>query len=178
MHAGCDGPRRHRYHAPAPRPRRASGNRPQEASQRPHGDRRRVLIVEDDRGTRTALRSHFRSQGWLVAEAATVAEGFDLLDPPPDCLVLDLMLTDGDGEEILRKVREDGLPTRVVAVTTGSNDAARLAVVKGLDPDVLLCKPIDPNVLIRLCEAEMEGALGACPDRAGPRARSTTRMRD
>ena len=95
--------------------------------------------------------------------AATVAEGLDLLDPPPDCLVLDLMLPDGGGEAILRKVREDDLPTRVVAVTTGSNDPARLAVVKELNPDVLLSKPIDPSVLLRVCEAEMEGALGPCP---------------
>ena len=161
MPAGCDGT--HHFHVPSPRLRRASGNKPQETSKRPHMDRYRVLIVEDDRGTRAALRSHFSYQGWHVAVAATVAEGFDLLDPPPNCLVLDLMLPDGGGEAILRKVREDNLPTRVVAVTTGVSDPTRLVVVKGLNPDVLLSKPIDPGVLLRVCEAEMEGALGLCP---------------
>ena len=120
-------------------------------------DKHRVLIVEDHKGTRSALRSIFSRKGWQVTQAATVAEGLDLLDPPPDCLVLDLMLPDGAGEAILRKVREDDLPTRVVAVTTGLSDPGRLARVKGLNPDVLLSKPIDPSVLFRVCEAEMEG---------------------
>ena len=57
----------------------------------------------------------------------------------------------------MRKVREDDLPTRVVAVTTGLSDLDRLAEVKELNPDVLLSKPIDPSVLFRVCEAEIEG---------------------
>src|SRR3954470_3877452 len=123
-------------------------------------DKNRVLIVEDPKGTRSALRSLFSRKGWHVTQAATVAEGLDLLNPPPDCLVLDLMLPDGGGEAVLRKVRKDDLPTRVVAVTTGVSDPGRLAGVKELNPDVLLSKPIDPSVLVRVCEAEMEGKTG------------------
>src|SRR3954469_14868515 len=100
----------------------------------------RVLIVEDDFSTRSALRSVFSRRGWRVTTAATVCEGLAALDPAPDCIVLDLVLPDGGGEAILRKVRAENLPSRI-AVSTGTSDPERLAVVRGLNPDILLCKP-------------------------------------
>jgi two-component system OmpR family response regulator len=115
----------------------------------------RVLIVEDHTPTRLALKRVFAREGWDIQTAETVAEGLAALDPPPDCVVLDLILPDGDGESILRKIRADGLPTRVVAVTTGVSDPNRLAEVARLRPDVLLTKPIDPEILCRLCRAEV-----------------------
>jgi two-component system KDP operon response regulator KdpE len=74
----------------------------------------RLLIVEDHHDIRAALRRLLVHRGWQVLEAASIAEGLALLDPPPDCIILDLMLPDGDGETVLRKVRAEGLPIRVV----------------------------------------------------------------
>jgi hypothetical protein len=65
-----------------------------------------------------ALPRLLTSEGWQVRSAGTEAEGLDLLTPEPDCPVLDLMLSDGDGESILRRAGEAGLRTRV-AVTAG-----------------------------------------------------------
>ncbi len=117
--------------------------------------RDRVLIVEDHAPTRGSLKRIFAGKGWDARTAATMAGGLAGLDPPPDCVVLDLMLPDGQGEAILRKIRADGLPTRVVAVTTAVSDLDRLAEVARLRPEALLTKPIDPEVLCRLCEAEV-----------------------
>src|SRR5918997_682216 len=104
-------------------------------------NRQRMLVVEDDRTTCDLLRAIFAHLGWQVVVASTVAEGLRLLDPPPDLLVLDISLPDGDGTEILRHVRTAHLPTRV-AVTTGHNPAL-LPAVAHLRPDVLLQKPIE-----------------------------------
>src|SRR4051812_12274081 len=90
--------------------------------------RPRLLLVEDHRETRVLLRRMLALCGWEVLEAATMAEGLARLDPPPDCLVLDLELPDGGGEHLLRKVRVEGLPVRVV-VATGVDDPARLSEV-------------------------------------------------
>jgi DNA-binding response OmpR family regulator len=117
----------------------------------------RVLIVEDHPSTREALVRIFAAKGWDVCTAATLEEGLECLDPPPDCVVLDLNLPDGAGETILHRIREDGLPTRVVAVTTGVSDPARWDKVAQHRPNVLILKPIDPEVLCRLCEAEVGG---------------------
>jgi DNA-binding response OmpR family regulator len=118
--------------------------------------KRRVLVVEDDAGTRRALRGLFRHAGWEVIAVGTVAAGLEALDPPPDCAVLDLMLPDGGGEAILKKVREDGLPTRV-AVCTGTIDANRIGVVEALRPEALLQKPIDIRDLFAACDAREGG---------------------
>ena len=100
-----------------------------------------LLVVEDDPTTRKALRKYFQLKGWDVRTASTVAEGLAQLEPPPDCVILDLMLPDEGGEVVLRKIREGRLPTRV-AVCTGSNDRRLLEAVVTLGPDALLVKPV------------------------------------
>src|SRR3954470_17956989 len=91
-----------------------------------------------------------RSPG-IAVEAATVAEGLAQLDPPPDCIVLDLELPDGPGEAILRKVRMERLPIRVF-VSSGMRDSARLSEVGAMRPDAFLQKPLDSAGLQMLCE--------------------------
>lgn len=114
---------------------------------RPH----RLLLVEDHPATRNVLRRLLTMRGWDVLEATSIAEGLAGLDPPPECLVLDLMLPDGDGETILRKIRDDRLPTRVV-VNTGTHDPDRLSAVSELKPEALLQKPIDIEQLCQVCK--------------------------
>lgn len=114
-----------------------------------------VLIVEDHDVTRTTLAKLLKlhlDEGWQVLTAATIAEGLALVESEPDCLILDLMLPDGDGETVLRRVREAKLRTRV-AVTTGTGDEARLESVRRLGPEVLLRKPVDPRQICQVCTA-------------------------
>ena len=117
----------------------------------------RLLIVEDDTATREALRGHYLRLGWQVSEAGTIAEALASLDsnPQPCCLILDLMLSDGDGVAVLEKVRAKGFKTRV-AICTGTIDLARLKATSGLKPDAMLPKPIRlPEVWTtpcRVCE--------------------------
>src|SRR5687767_9215482 len=69
--------------------------------------RPRLLLVEDDRVTYTALRSLFSRRGWDVTIAATISQALSALAGglAPDAVVLDLMLPDGQGEEVLRHIR-------------------------------------------------------------------------
>ena len=113
----------------------------------------RILIVDDDKASSDTLRRLFAHKGWVVTVATCVTEALTKLDPPPLCVLLDLMLPDGDGEEVLRKVRDEGLPTRVV-VSTGTDDPVRLALAKGLDADAIFPKPIDFDEVCRACEDE------------------------
>ena len=94
----------------------------------------RVLIVEDHAppARRWAI---FARTGREVTEAATVAEALAGLDPAPGCVVLDLLLPDGAGESVLRKIRGDGLSIPVVVIT-GLSDPIRLGDVVKLQPGV------------------------------------------
>jgi len=109
----------------------------------------RILIVEDHAPTRNLLRSILARKGHEVTVAETMAEGLALLEFLPDCVVLDLDLPDGPGETVLRRVREQNLSIRV-AVSSGCDDATRWGIVRALDPDAVLMKPIQ---VADLCEA-------------------------
>jgi DNA-binding response OmpR family regulator len=114
--------------------------------------RKLILIVEDDCWTRTALARILQYKGWDVAVAGTVALGLELvMQSSPDCVILDLLLPDGNGEIILRQVRESKLPTRVV-VCTSIFEPGRLEGVRKLQPDALFVKPIDVEEMLLACD--------------------------
>jgi DNA-binding NarL/FixJ family response regulator len=115
--------------------------------------RNRVLIVEDHRGFRFALGGLFRRVGWDVEAVGTVAEGLAALEPPPECAVVDLALPDGDGEAIVRRVKEAQPPTCVTVIGTGSDDEARIRRVAALGPDALLRKPVAFEDVFEACES-------------------------
>jgi len=104
-------------------------------------------LIEDDPPTSRALKGIFDRRGWDVLSVSTIADALRLLDWNPDCVVLDLMLPDGDGTVILAKIRAERMPIRV-AVTTGSSDSFRIKTVLNLNPDVFLTKPVDLRELL------------------------------
>ncbi|HEV2292345.1 MAG TPA: response regulator [Tepidisphaeraceae bacterium] len=123
----------------------APGRKP---GQSPRHTKCRVLLVEDDASSANALRVILTLRGCEVALAASLEQGLDLLGTNPTAIVVDLMLPDGDGIEILTRVREANLPI-TVAVTTAVGDPARLAAVHRLKPECVMQKPIDVGELLR-----------------------------
>ena len=66
----------------------------------------RVLVAEDDEGIAAGLAAHLRRRGWAVDTVASVAQGWAALGAEPfDVLLLDLGLADGEGTELLRRLR-------------------------------------------------------------------------
>jgi DNA-binding response OmpR family regulator len=122
----------------------------------------RILVVEDDPASQDVFRRLFAHRGWVVSVARTVAEGMAKLDTPPHCILLDLTLPDGEGEAILRKVREGNLPSKV-AVCTGTDDPVRLAMVKGMRPEALFRKPLDFDEVCRAVESDTAYIEGPSP---------------
>jgi two-component system response regulator RegA len=115
--------------------------------------RNRVLIVEDHEGFRFALGGLFRKAGWDVEAVGSVSEGLAALDTPPACAVVDLHLPDGEGESIVRKVKEAHLPTCVTVICTGTNDEARIQRVAALGPNALLRKPVAFEDVFAACNS-------------------------
>jgi signal transduction histidine kinase len=110
----------------------------------------RVLLVEDHGPTRESVAQLLRDEGATVTEAGDGKAALAALDGEQiDAVLLDMMLPDMDGREVLRSVR-DRRPAglRAVLVLTGDLTPARLDEVRRLGADVLLGKPIDVNKLM------------------------------
>ncbi len=103
---------------------------------------KRILIVEDNRAARRALASLLTKLGLVAVEAATVAQGMEMLARTIDVICLDLMLPDGNGIEILQQVRREELGAKV-AVISAANDPEMLNAVMALKPEAIFGKPLD-----------------------------------
>ena len=121
-------------------------------------DARSILLVEDDEDTRGFLLDNLAADGFRVFAAAGANEALRAIEArAPNLLLLDLALADGNGLELLDRVRAaDGLATRVdpqlpVIVLTGragESDRVR-SFARGADDHV--CKPfLYPELVARV----------------------------
>ena len=103
-----------------------------------------MLIVEDDPFTAIRLHRLLVSRGVTqVVLATTVAEALELLEPPPDWVILDRNPPDGLGLVVLQAIRKAELLTRVV-VSTATKDAQLIEAFTAYKPDVNIPNPLDP----------------------------------
>ncbi len=116
---------------------------------------RRILIVDDEVGIRETLRDLFEDEGFEVDVAADGEEGLATLRTrgPHALMILDLLMPNMDGAELLRRVRADPELAATPVIMSTSHPAVA-------PPGILLIrKPVDVNVLINT----VHGLLGADP---------------
>jgi len=100
-----------------------------------------VLIVEDDENLRVVLRDNLEEEGYRVTDAASAAAAQAAIDGGRyDLVVLDVMLPDGDGYALCRRLRAASNQARVLMLTAR---ALEDDLVTGLDAgaDDYLVKP-------------------------------------
>jgi DNA-binding response OmpR family regulator len=68
-----------------------------------------------------------------VSEAGTVTQALAQLSGPPDWVLLDLMLPDGSGVDVIRKVREEKIATRICIITGCAPDVLNEARLAGAE---------------------------------------------
>ncbi|HEX2852093.1 MAG TPA: response regulator transcription factor [Opitutaceae bacterium] len=127
----------------------------------------RILLVDDSelvrRGIKTVINSQPGSAMRVVGEAGTVAEAISESSRlKPDIVLLDIRLPDGTGFDACRKILERLPATRIVVLTSHSNDAfVYEAVTAGVHG--YLMKEVDPAGLIQALEDVAAGRsiLGA-----------------
>jgi two-component system KDP operon response regulator KdpE len=120
----------------------------------------RVLLVEDEVPIRRFLHSALAARGYEVMEAGTLAEARLLCTAkPPEVVLLDLGLPDGDGVQLVREVREwSNLPILVLSAR-GQEEDKVTALDAGADD--YLTKPFGvPELLARLRVALRHARLG------------------
>jgi len=97
----------------------------------PESDALRILVVEDDARLSDVLCEELQGLGHTTVAAATVAEGIArLADTELDVALLDLMLPDGSGIEVLRRISQEDLPTEAIVLTGYADVATALEAMK------------------------------------------------
>jgi two-component system KDP operon response regulator KdpE len=107
----------------------------------------KVMVVEDDPEIRGLLRTSLAAEGFAVTTAVSVSEATALLKhDPPDLIVLDLGLPDGDGAQLVREVRRQSALPIVVASARHEHDGKIALLDAGADD--YLVKPFSVGELL------------------------------
>lgn len=121
-----------------------------------------VLVVEDDPPLRRFLRTALVAHGFRVIETATLGEAtVAVTTHNPEVIVLDLGLPDGDGLDLVRRVREwSALP--IVVVSARGREADK---VEALDAgaDDYLTKPFGTGELLARLRVALRHAATVAP---------------
>jgi two-component system phosphate regulon response regulator PhoB len=112
--------------------------------------KKRVLVVDDEPDLLDLVAHHFRASGYAVDTAKSGSEGLHLASRNrPNVVILDLMLPDIQGTEILRRIRTDpetaGIP--VVLLTARGEEVDRVVGFE-LGADDYVVKPFSPRELV------------------------------
>lgn len=127
------------------------------AEQRP-----RVLVVEDEVVTRTALVDHLTRDGFIAEGADSAAAMFAAIDRArPDLVLLDLLLTDGNAIGAIARLRAR-VPDLGIVIATGVQDRMTPVMSLEMGADDFIRKPLDlPEVAARLRAVHRRAAPAA-----------------
>ncbi|MFE3839480.1 response regulator [Pseudogemmobacter sonorensis] len=119
----------------------------------------RILIIDDDTRLSAMLRDYLRANGYGVRAAATASAGLaDLARDPADAVILDVMLPDLDGFEVLKRIRA-GSDVPVLMLTAKGEETDRIVGLE-IGADDYLPKPFSPRELLARLRAILRRRAG------------------
>lgn len=127
---------------------------------------RTVLVVDDEERMARFIRLNLEHDGFQVVEAYRGSQAIEKLrDALPDLVLLDVMMPDMDGFEVLRMIRETSQVPVIMLTAKGEEDDR----VKGLElgADDYVTKPFSPRELVSRVKAVLrrtEATSGSAKD--------------
>ena len=131
----------------------------------PREDAERLLVVDDEATVRELLSATLRFAGFRVSSAGNAAEAIlSATAEPPDLVLLDVMLPDLDGFEVVRRLREQRTggragPVPVLFLTARDRQADKVTGLS-LGADDYVTKPFDLEELIARIRAILRRTSG------------------
>lgn len=116
-----------------------------------------VLIVDDSIYMRSLIRTALEGAGYeIIGEAATANAAIEsALELKPDLITLDNILPDMKGYEIIKILREEGLESKIVAVSAVGQQAVVDNVIRQGALEYIV-KPFTPEQLIKAVSSVMQ----------------------
>lgn len=114
-----------------------------------------IFVVDDEPDVVELLRTILRGEGWQVEVDTDGRSALTrVLADPPDLFILDLMMPDLDGFELLKLMRLDPrgaeIPVLILSARTGHHDQMESLQ---LGANAYVCKPFSPRELVRQVRA-------------------------
>jgi len=107
-----------------------------------------LLIVDDDRAFVQRLGRAMEARGYSVTVAETVREGLEVVErAPPAFAVVDMRLGDGNGLDVVERLRERRPEVKVIVLTGYGNIATAVTAVK-LGAIDYIAKPADADEIV------------------------------
>ena len=120
----------------------------------------RILLVEDDPATAQAVSAMLKKSDWVVDTADMGEDGLDLGKVYEyDLIIVDLMLPDMDGMDVIRQLRNSRVETPVL-ILSGLTQPEKKVQGFGLGADDYLTKPFNRDELLARVQAIVRRSKG------------------
>jgi two-component system response regulator AdeR len=117
-----------------------------------------VLVVQDEQEIAEILEGYLRREGFRTERASDGPQALNLVwAAQPDLVLLDIMLPEMDGLEVLRRIRNHG-NTPVILVTARTEDLDKLLGLE-LGADDYITKPFSPREVVARVKAVLRRAV-------------------
>ncbi len=115
----------------------------------------KILVVEDDRSVRKALKRLFESEGYSVEIIPDGKEGLGAFRAsPPAAVVLDLKLPGMSGRDVCREIKRAAPAVPVIVLSAASNVMDKVVLLE-LGADDYVTKPFSPRELLARVRAAL-----------------------
>ncbi len=123
----------------------------------------KILVIEDDRSIRKALRELFESEGYAVEVAQNGAEGLAIFRTArPNFVILDLKMPQVGGQDVCREMRKQSEDVPIL-VLTGSVEEVNRVLLLELGADDYVTKPFSPRELVARVRAVLRRSRRSSP---------------
>ena len=121
----------------------------------------KIMVVDDDTRIRKLVKDFLEKDHFYVLEASNGEEAMDLFYENPDTalVLLDVMMPDMDGWQVLREIRETS-KVPIIMLTARADERDELKGFE-LGVDEYIAKPFSPKILMARVEAILRRTKGA-----------------
>lgn len=107
----------------------------------------KIYLVEDDKNLNLILTTYLEKEGWQVSSFLTGKDAQKSINNPPDLWILDIMLPDIDGYQLIKEIKLTTPNIPVIFISARDADIDRVLGLE-LGSDDYLAKPFLPRELV------------------------------